>query len=166
MTEELLSVADQEEALSRAYVRAIAARAGYSTAYYDYDRTGVDLRIQAGGAMRPAIELQLKATVNLTGPKDGHYHFPLQRKNYDELIVATQTPRILLVMDLPQDSGEWLTTTVDHLILRKCAYWLNLRPYPETTNTSSVTVKIPETNLFDVERLRYLMEQSKKGVIQ
>ena len=109
MTNELLSVADQEEALSRAYACAIAARAGYTTADYDYDRTGVDLRIQSGGLMRPAIEVQLKATVSLNDPTDGHYHFPLKRKNYDELIELTQAPRILLVLDLPRDRGEWMT---------------------------------------------------------
>ena len=166
MTNELLSVADQEEALSRAYARAIAARAGYTTADYDYDRTGVDLRIQSGGLVRPAIEIQLKATVNLDGPMEGHYRFPLKRKNYDELIGLTQTPRILLVLDLPRDRGEWMTVTADHLILRRRAYWLNLRDYGETTNVSSVTVRIPETNVFDIESLRYLMEQSRKGVIQ
>ena len=152
--------------MSRAYARAIAARAGYTTADYDYDRTGVDLRVQSGGQMRPAIEFQLKATVSLNDPTDGHYHFPLKRKNYDELIELTQTPRILLVLDLPRDRGEWMTVTADHLILRRRAYWLNLRDYGETTNVSSVTVRIPETNVFDIESLRYLMEQSRRGVIQ
>ena len=63
MSDVLLTVPDQEEALSRAYAHAIAAGAGYITADYDLDRDGVDLRIQAGGPMRPALELQLKATI-------------------------------------------------------------------------------------------------------
>ena len=140
MTNELLSVADQEEALSRAYARAIAARAGYTTADYDYDRTGVDLRVQS--QMRPAIEFQLKATVSLNDPTDG------KRKNYDELIELTQTPRILLVLDLPRDRDEWMTVTADHL-KKACPKSKSL----ETTNVSSVTVK-PETNVFDIESLR------------
>ena len=97
---------------------------------------------------------------------EGHYRFPLKRKNYDELIELTQTPRILLVLDLPRDRDEWMTVTADHLILRRRAYWLNLRDYGDTTNVSSVTVRIPETNVFDIESLHYLMEQSRKGVIQ
>ena len=56
--------------------------------------------------------------------------------------------------------------SADHLIIRGRAYWLNLRDYGEMTNVSSVTVRIPETNVFDIESLRYLMEQSRKGVIQ
>ena len=67
----LLTAADREEALSRVYARAVAASAGYVTADPDFDRDGVDLRIQSGGAMRPALDLQLKATVNLTvSPED------------------------------------------------------------------------------------------------
>ena len=68
-----MTIPDQEEALSRVYARAVAARAGYVTADYDMDRDGVDLRIQAGGAMRPALDLQLKATINLGQPHDGHF---------------------------------------------------------------------------------------------
>ena len=49
MTDVLLTIPDQEEALSRVYAQAVAARAGYLTANYDFDRDGVDLRIQAGG---------------------------------------------------------------------------------------------------------------------
>ena len=63
MPDTLLTIPDQEEALSRAYAYAIAAGAGYITGDYDLDRDGVDFRIQAGGPMRPALELQLKATI-------------------------------------------------------------------------------------------------------
>ena len=70
MTDSLLTDPDREEALSRAYAHAVAAQAGYVTAVYEQDRDGVDMRIQAGGDMRPALELQLKATVNLGGPDD------------------------------------------------------------------------------------------------
>ena len=65
MADRLLGDAEEKEALSRAYVQTIAARAGFTTAVYDFDRDGVDMRVQAGGALRPAIELQLKATATL-----------------------------------------------------------------------------------------------------
>lgn len=100
MTDVLLTNADRKEALSRVYVHAVAARAGYVTAMYDQDRDGVDLRIQAGGEMRPAIELQLKATVHLAASDDGHFRFALKRRNYDLLRIETQTPRLLVVLDL------------------------------------------------------------------
>ena len=92
MTDVPLTGPDQEEALSRAYAYAVAARAGYVTAIPEPDRDGVDLRIQAGGAMRPALDLQLKATVKLGDSHDGHIRFPLKRRNYDLLRIETQTP--------------------------------------------------------------------------
>ena len=166
MTDALLTTADQEEALSCAYVRAVAARAGYTTSTPSLDRDGVDLRIQAGGAMRPTLDVQLKATVNLERRGDAHVRYPLKRRNYDLLRIETHTPRLLVVLDLPNDRDLWMTVTTDELVLRYRAYWLSLQGYEETANEVSITVPIPEGNLFDVEGLRRLMEQSRKRRIQ
>ena len=166
MQDTLLTAADREEALSKAYAHSVAASAGYSTAIYDYDRDGVDIRIQAGGSMRPAIELQLKATINLGEPNNGFFHFPLKRRNYDLLRIETQTPRLLVVLDLPRDESQWMTITREELVLRRCAYWLDLRGQVERSNQDNITVYIPEGNLFDVLALTRLMEQSRRGRIQ
>ena len=152
--------------MSRAYAYAVAAGAGYVTADYSLDRDGVDLRIQAGGLMRPALDLQLKATINLGMAYDGFYHFPLAVRNYDLLRIETQTPRLLVVLDLPREQDQWLTVTASELVLRRRAYWLNLRGSEETPNQESMTVRIPATNLFDVENLHSLMEQSRTGRVQ
>ena len=149
-----------------AYVLAIAARAGYTTAERDLDRDGIDLSIQAGGAMRPALDLQLKATINLGVPRDGTFHFQLPVKNHNLLCLPTMIPRLLVVLDLPRDENRWMTVTVDELILRRCAYWANLAGQDETDNTESITVPIPENHLFDVPALQALMEQSRGGSIQ
>ena len=166
MADNLLTTPDRQEALSRAYAHAVAARAGYITAVYEVDRDGVDLRIQAGGSMRPALDLQLKATINLGASSNGYFRFPLKRRNYDLLRTETQTPRLLVVLDLPKDERLWMTITADKLILRYRAYWLNLKGAEETSNKTSVTVRIPERNLFAVDSLRALMEQSRQGSIQ
>ena len=113
--------------------------------------------------MRPLLDLQLKATVNLERPRDGFLHFPLGIKNYNDLRIEVQILRLLVVLDLPKDEQLWMTITEAELILRHRAYWLNLQGYEETANQSSVTVPIPEENLFNVENLRTLMEQSRKG---
>lgn len=166
MTDNLLTISDRQEALSRVYAHAVAARAGYVTDMYGADRDGVDLLIRAGGAMRPALELQLKATVNLGEPSDGHFRFPLKRRNYDLLRIETQTPRLLVVLDLPKDEDQWMTITANELILRHRAYWLNLKGAEETSNKTTKTVQIPERNVFAVDSLRKLMEQSRQGRIQ
>ena len=166
MTDALLTTADRQEALSRVYVRAIAARAGYTTSTPSPDRDGVDLQIQAGGAMRPALDVQLKATVGLERRGDGRLRYRLKRRNYDLLCIETQTPRLLVVLDLPRDEDRWMTVTEDELVLRHRAYWSSLQGCKETANKESVTVEIPEGNLFDVGSLRRLMERSREGRIR
>ena len=116
--------------------------------------------------MRPAIGIQLKATINLGNPSNGFFHYPLRSANRNLLCFPSQTPRLLVVLDLPRDQAMWLTITTRELILRRRAYWLNLRGHDETDNESSITVHIPEQNLFNVDNLRMLMEQSRQGSIQ
>jgi len=118
MTNALLSASDRKEALSRAYVQAVAARAGYTTAAYDFDRHGIDLRIQAGGSMMPALEVQLKATTGLPVPSNDVYRYALESKNYRNLISDSQTPRILVVLDLPTSEQDWLTISTEALTLK------------------------------------------------
>lgn len=118
VTDAVLPDPNLKEALSHVLAQAVAARAGYTTAFYDFDLDGIDLRIQGGGSMRPAIELQLKATINLSDPQDGFIRYPLRRRNYDLLIVDAQTPRLLMVLDLPSDERDWMTIDRESLILR------------------------------------------------
>ena len=89
------------EQLSRAYVAAIAAHAGYVTATNDLDRDSIDVTIRAGDLMRPAIDIQLKATGRIPA-KAAAFSFPLSIKNYNDLRIRTQTPRILVVLAMPQ----------------------------------------------------------------
>jgi hypothetical protein len=63
MSGTLLASTDCEEALSRAYVAAVAGGAGFVTAVMDFDRDGVDVQIRSGGLMRPSLDIQLKATI-------------------------------------------------------------------------------------------------------
>lgn len=165
MTDALMKSTDREEALSRAYVAAVAAGAGYVTALMDFDRDGVDVQIRAGGAMRPSLDIQLKATVNLGQPTGGEFRFPLKRRNYDLLRAETMIPRILVVLDLPKNEVDWLHVTPDQLIMRRCAYWANLVGLRETENKESVTISIQNNNRFDVDALRALMERTRTGAI-
>lgn len=49
--------------------------------------------------------------------------------------------------------------------MRRCAYWLSLREHKETENKDSVTVHIPEYNIFDVDGLHNIMHMSNDGVL-
>ena len=165
MTDALISKTDREEALSRAYLAAVAAGAGYTTAVRDFDRDGVAVQIQAGGSMRPALDVQLKATINLGVATAGFFRFVLKRRNYDLLRVQTMLPRILVVLSLPESEADWLSVTAEELVIRRCAYWAALAGAPDSDNSDSVTISIHDDNRFDVDGLKGLMELARTGVL-
>lgn len=165
MDDALLASTDCEEALSRVYVAAVAAVAGYATATMDFDRDGVDVQIRAGGSMRPSLDLQLKATINLGEQNRGQYRYPLKRRNYDLLREQTMVPRLLVLLDLPIDQVDWLLVTPEQLVLRRCAYWVNLAGFQETENKETVTISAYAANRFDVDGLKALMELARTGTI-
>jgi hypothetical protein len=161
----LLAATDKEEALSIAYVHAVAAGAGYVVSKKDFDRDGIDVTFEAGGAFRPKVDAQLKATVNLQLNEQGIFRYPCRLRNYDLLRIETQTPRILIVLHLPNAPEEWLAISLGHLVLRNCAYWACLTGLPEVDNQTSVTIDILPVRVFHVEGLRALMEMSRAGRI-
>jgi Domain of unknown function (DUF4365) len=165
MSDAILTDPDRKEALSRAYVGVIAAGAGYSTYVPEYGRDSIDLGFGAGGAMRPRLEVQLKATINFSA-REGKFKFSLKKKNYDDLRVPTQVPRILVVLALPRRQTSWLDISGKRLVLRRCAYWTSLQGEPELPDgQENRTILIPSTNVFDVEGLKTLMEKARRGVI-
>ncbi len=164
MTGILLKEPDQKEALSRIYMQALAARAGYLTSVPVPDRDSVDLRIHAGGARRPALDVQLKATTTFPESQDDFLRFRLSIKNYRDLRLDTQTPRLLVVLELPKDRSQWMTVTGEELVLRRRAYWLRLKQEnEEVVHQKTVTVYIPKDNLLGVESLQNLMKKSRTG---
>jgi hypothetical protein len=164
VTDAVLSAPDRQESLSRAYVEAVAAGAGYTTSRPSINRDSVDLTIEARGNMRPKLDIQLKATINLPYEDDG-FRFPLLVKNYNDLREPTQTPRILVVLEMPRNPSDWIEVTAEELMLRRAAYWVSLRNAPERENRTSVTITLPRSNRFDIDGLRALMEQSRRGKI-
>jgi len=72
------------------------------------------------------------------------------------------TPRLLVVLDLPNDENNWLNHSIDSLILKNCAYWVNLADSPESNNVSDVTVYLPKQNVFSPEILKELMIKASR----
>ena len=167
MAETLLTEPDQKEILSRLYVTALAARAGYLTSVPDPDRDSIDLRIQAGGDYRPALDVQLKATTLFREAQESSKRpFRLSIKNYRDLQVTTQTPRLLIILELPKNREEWISITEQALVLRSRSYWLSLQKnHDEITDQETVTIHIPAKNVLNVETLQDLMEKSRTGEI-
>ncbi|MCY4654722.1 MAG: DUF4365 domain-containing protein [Dehalococcoidia bacterium] len=159
----LTSTADREESLSRAYVYAVTAIAGYTFSEANLDRDGIDLRIHAGGLMKPSIGLQLKATFNLGElGQDGNYRYDLRIEDYKRLIEPSQTPQYLVVLSLPKEEGQWLDVSDYEFVIRHCAYWVSLEGLEESENISTKRVRIPSINRFDPDALQELIERSRE----
>jgi hypothetical protein len=85
----------QKEQFSRAYVRAIAAAAGFDVYTPGVDDDSIDLGIAASAKRsrrRPRLELQLKCMARKVTDV---MRFPLGLKNYNDLRRDCWVPRIL-----------------------------------------------------------------------
>jgi hypothetical protein len=157
---------DQKEEVSRAYVQAVAATAGFAVYEPSIDDDSIDMGISSGGSAgmqrRPRVELQLKCTAAET-PAEPKISFPLKLKNYDDLRIESSVPRILVVMLVPEMVSDWLSHSETELAVRRCAYWVSLLGMPESQNTSTVTVALPRGNLFSVDGLRGIMSRINNG---
>lgn len=158
----MMTVNMQMEQFSLAYIRAVAARGGYQVARPEPDIDSVDGILMSSAERRARIEFQAKAT-SQDVLRDENVHFPLPLKNYDDLREDTLTPRILIVVLMPRETERWLTQTRDELCLRHCGYWLSLEGRPAVLNTTSVTVTVPASNIFDSSQLHDLMTKADSG---
>lgn len=154
------------EEYSRAWVRAVASAAGAAV-----DRPTVDVGIDisfswdtVNAKIRSAkVEAQLKCTSQDVLSFD-RVKYPLPLKNYDDLIMDDiLVQRILIVVLVPHDPGEWIAHADEYMALRQCGYWVSLRGYPKSANASSVTVEIPIAHAFTVSGLKGIMKRVEEG---
>jgi hypothetical protein len=158
-----------KERLSISYVNAVAAVCNFGCEITSIDMDSIDASITCNGMLAadsvirsPEIKLQLKATENLQLNTDNNFPFPLKIKNYDDLRGNTLTPRLLVVLNLPLGLNNWLSHSINDLILRNCAYWVNLRGESASTNTTNVTVYLPNSNIFSPIVLKDLMLKTSR----
>ena len=151
----------QKSRFSLSYIEAIASHAGFQVEEVKVDRDSVDGTLKADFGKRPRIEFQAKATARDV-VSDNYIHFPLSVKNYDDLRIEAINPRILIALVMPQYIQEWVNQTGDELCLRHCAYWLSLKSEPARTNTHSVTVPVPLSNVFGSAQLTDMMQRTER----
>jgi hypothetical protein len=162
-----MTLDDQKEQFSFAYVRAIAAVAQVAVTEPELDDDSVDLNLRFRGGVglirSPQLDVQVKCTASHL-LDDGHLSFALKIKNYDELRPTNVlVPRILVVVTVSQRLDEWLHHTDSELALRRCGYWISLRGMADTANVSSVTLRVPKVNRFSVESLGDIMRRVANG---
>jgi hypothetical protein len=159
------------ESLSRAYVRAIAGRAGLNLAVREYDY-GVDgsfdevvvrqnRRVESGFS----LSFQLKASTQWQ-LNDAQVVYDLEVKTYNDLILRrsmrTATPCILILLALPSDSMQWLICEETQLRLQGTCYWEYLSG-SLSENRQSVRIRIPRSQRLNPESLLTLIENVKIG---
>ncbi len=159
------------ESLSRAYVRAIAGRAGLNLAIREYDY-GVDgsfdevavrqnRRVESGFS----LSFQLKASTQWRLDST-QVVYDLESKTYNDLILRRSmraaTPCILILLALPADAEQWLICEELELRLQGTCYWEYLSG-SLSENRASVRIRIPRSQRLTPESLLILIENVKTG---
>lgn len=162
-----------EEDLSKAYVMAIGAKAGYSVDLdrsHDYTVDGTFHEIIIFENQRNesgySIDFQLKASKNCIIEKDYiKYDFDANTYNYFLRRVNSKnsTPFILILLVLPDKPEEWLNITEESLILKKACYWYKMEKQEATLNKNSKRIYISKNNLLTPDSLQTLFKQVKDG---
>ena len=158
---ETLPTNQMKSRVSIAYIEVVASQAGYQVTEIKMDNDSVDGTLVGDFGRRPRIDFQAKATARDLA-RNGEIRYPLPIKNYNDLRIDTITPRILIIMLMPDDPDDWLEQTDDALCMRHCAYWTSIRGAPDSANKESVTVYVPMANVFDRDRLVSMMRRAER----
>lgn len=164
----LLTENQRKEELSVGYLHVISAHVGFSCEKLRIDMDSIDVVVNANGYLAddstiysPEIKMQLKASSNIV-PNGNYIPFPLPIKNYNDLRNRSTSPRLLVLLLLPENQHEWVLHSIDELVIKKCVYWLNLYGMPQSNNQTSVTVQIPVNNVLSPASLHELMISASK----
>lgn len=165
-----MTLNEQKQQLSIAYVRAVAAAAGCKVTREEVDDDSVDVTLGRSGphgtVRSPRIEVQLKCTAGPTWEEDG-LRFRLPLKNYDDLRAdGYMIPRILVVLVVPGSATDWLVHSTDYLGIRHCGYWLSLlgmEAYTGGSSDTKVAVKLPQHQQFTTANLLAMFHRIGAG---
>ncbi len=155
----------RKEEFSYAYIKAIAAVAGYTVDVTNrqIDNAGIDIIIRppededteiSNMIADPRIEAQVKCTAaDIVKEKD--IRFPLPIKNYNKLRDPNVlVSRVLIVVLVPKEVDRWLSISENETLFKGTAYWISLKNRESVKNLTSITIPIPRENILTVEALK------------
>lgn len=164
----------RQEYLSRAYIQAVAAKAGYACARPEPDY-GLDLQIRDIDEEYISeketnyddygyvLDVSAKSTYNFK-INNNSINYNLDIKAYNNLVRENRgTPAILVLYCMPSDEDNWLLVQEDSTILQHCGYWLSLRGEKPSQNSTKQVVKIPKNQIFCESSLKVIMEKVRNG---
>jgi Domain of unknown function (DUF4365) len=159
----MLPQSQKQEALSRAYVRVIAAQAGVMCADVTPD-FGIDMYLRdveedsgTFGDVGPQVDLQLR-TATGAEVRDVEVAYDIDIRTYNRLRrTPVHRPCFLVLLVLPADESLWVSQSVEELVVRRCAYWFSLEGMGPTTNQATIRITTPRTNVFSAAVVRSWM---------
>jgi hypothetical protein len=181
----MLTTQHIQEDLSRAYIQAVAAKAGVNVTIgaqaHDYGVDGtfhqvaIRPQVDSHGKLRQRrlnsgfnLEFQCKASKDWGEAPDAIV-YDLEVKTYNDLIFRannrTATPLVLILMCLPAAEDDWLLLSEHQLLLRKCCYWHRLSG-AESDNLDKKRVRIPKIQALTPDAVNVLLLQVEQGVLR
>lgn len=169
----MLTIQHTEEDLSRAYVQAIAAKAGVNLSMkdrsHDYTIDGTFHQVSYFNSHYHetgfSLDFQLKASKNCI-IDDTHLRYDLDVETHNYLVDraprAATTPVILILMVLPEAESEWLSLSEEELVLRRCCYWIYLSG-ERSKNARTQRIEISRQNFLTPNILNEVLTALEKG---
>jgi hypothetical protein len=157
---------DQQEQLSLAVLHATCAKAGFAFKISGriQDNWGWDAEADVLERLHPEsvlsdfkLKFQLKATRQQLTFAQNRYSFPMEVALYDRLrkVAGYDAPTYLVVFQMPAEENDWMHSTPEQLILRRCLRWISLRGAVPVSQ-ESITVYLPDSHLLTPQALRQL----------
>ena len=154
--------------LSKSYVNAVATHAGYGCQFQEIDY-GIDAEISEVQCTKTGkfvstgfhFNVQMKATHNFT-KNNNEVIYSLDADAYNRMIIHEGGLIVLVLFCLPENPNDRILLTEDCLEIRNCCYWYRLDG-DLTNNSSSKTIRIPRTQIFNPETCKNLMSSVRTG---
>ncbi|APF32851.1 DUF4365 domain-containing protein [Microbacterium paludicola] len=144
----------QKERFSRAWLIAAAAAANFTYAIVADDEHGVDMTVHDSFG---TLDFQLKAT-SVPDLADGCLLHDLDVRTYDLLRSTNRSSYgVLALIVVGEDTATWHSMDDHGTSLTRSAYYLPLFGMPPTTNTATIRLKVPLSNLLTADALKSLM---------
>ncbi|NJK33111.1 MAG: DUF4365 domain-containing protein [Deltaproteobacteria bacterium] len=166
-----------QEEISKAYLHAVAAECGFAVGSWTQDHGCVDATVGAastvgGGRLaRPKVDIQLKATRRQDLVREKFVSWTLEVDHYDSLRQPASIPHLLVLLLLPRDASTTVQHTVDYLLIRGCAYWLNMtgmppaQPRAKSKFAKSKTIRLPKSQTFSPQALTDILTRISQGCV-
>ena len=147
----------QKEQISKAYVLAVATKAGATIGEWNVDKDGVDVTLRRRQLM---VDLQLKCTGSAR-TAGGDYAFDLDVPTFAKLTDPDRSaPAYLCLLIVPRALQAWLHHQSEALLLRCHGYWARMGTGTAPTGNGTTAIRLPRANLLDSDALEHMFEES------